>query len=169
MRIFLFLSLIVNSAFAFEAYNFSLIFGSTNLSKVDGEDTYGTGLSLRSELFFDQNYGLVLSAGTYQTESDTLVGKKVTRQYNGLDLQGGVFTYFLTYFRAAVGLAYSKISETHRTSTETFENDYNEIGGFYQIGFKYPLKPMVVGVDYFSQQVGDFSSRGFFLLLGFVF
>lgn len=158
----------INSAFAFEAYNFSAIFGSANLTNPDGEETYGTGFSLRSEWFVDESWGMLVSGGTYSTQSDTLGGSSTEYDYNATFGQAGAFLYFAEYFRVAGGLGLSMIDETKKTDTETLNNSYSNLGPFYQIGFKYPMRPMVIGMDYVWQSYGEFTQKGLFFMFGFI-
>lgn len=149
-------------------YNFSLIFGSANLTNSEDITTYGSGLAIRSELFLEQEWGILLSGGSYHTESDELVDGSNEYTYNTLHAQTGGFLYFADYFRVAAGLSFANISETKRTITDKFSNDFSEIGPFYQIGFKYPLGPMIFGVDFIYQSYKEFTQKGFYFMLGFV-
>lgn len=169
-KVFLLLCFIIISlnANAFESYNFSAIFGSSNLSNPDGEETYGSGFSLRSEWFVDESWGMLISGGSYTTESDTLGGSSTKYNYNAIFAQTGAFLYFADYFRVAGGLGLSQIDETKTINAQTTNNSYSNIGPFYQIGFKYPLRPMVVGMDYIWQSYGDFTQKGLFFMFGFI-
>lgn len=149
-------------------YNFSIVFGSANLSNNEGLQTYGSGISLRSELFLEQNWGILISGGSSHTESDEIIGGGSEYTYDVLNAQAGAFIYFADYFRVAAGLGLANISEVKRTETDKFSTDFSEIGAFYQVGFKYPLRPMVFGVDFIYQNYKDFSQKGFYFMIGFI-
>lgn len=149
-------------------YNFSLIFGSANLTNNKDITTYGSGLSLRSELFLEQDWGILLSGGSYHTESDDIIDGSNEYLYNALHTQAGGFYYFAEYFRVAAGLSLANISETKRTLTNKFTTDFSEIGPFYQVGFKYPFRPIVFGVDFIYQSYKEFTQKGFYFMLGFI-
>ena len=165
----LFLVLSFNTyALEVQDYNFSLIFGTANLTNNEGEQTHGSGLSLRSELFLEQDWGAIISGGSYHTESDMIVNGGSEYTYDTLHAQAGGFLYFADYFRVAAGLGLANISETKRTETEKLSNDFSEIGPFYQVGFKYPYRPMIFGVDFIYQSYKDFAQKGFYFMLGFI-
>lgn len=169
MRILsLFLILISFNSYALEIqeYNFSFMFGSANLSNPDGEQTYGSGATIRAEGFVEQNWGLVGSLGSYYTENDTFDATETDFTYNTIFMEAGAFLYFAEYFRVAGGLGIGSISETKKTPTQKFNNEYTELGPFAQIGFKYPYRSVVFGVDYVYQSYKDFTQRGFFFMLG---
>ena len=169
-KILLLILMVTNiESFAFEKYNFSLIFGTNNLTNDQGEETYGSGLSLRSELFVEDQWGMLLSGGAFQTESDTQMNGGSEFKYNTTYGQAGAFIYFSSYFRLAGGVAMANIDETKRTLTHSTSNQFTELGPFYEIGFKYPLRPVVLGIDYIYQNFGGFTQRGLFFMLGFVF
>jgi hypothetical protein len=157
------------SAIEIQDYTFSLIFGSANLTNQDGEQTHGSGLSMRTELFLEENWGILASGGTYNTASDSFGGEEVDYTYNTIFAQAGGFLYFANYFRVAAGIGMANIEETKKTATEKFNNEYTEIGPFYQVGFKYPYRPLVFGIDYVYQSYKDFTQKGFFFMLGFVY
>lgn len=171
MKIFFILLILLSfKSYALEIqdYNFSLIFGTANLTNNDGEQTHGSGLALRSELFLEQNWGVLISGGTYHTESDTIVNGGSEYTYDTFHAQTGGFLYFADYFRIAAGLGIANISETKRTITEKLSNDFSEIGPFYQVGFKYPVRPMIIGVDFIYQSYKEFTQKGFYFMLGFI-
>ncbi len=149
-------------------YNFFLTFGTANLTNNEGERTHGSGISLRSELFFDDNWGAIISGGSYHTESDVIVDGGSEYTYDVFHTQAGGFLYFADYFRVAAGLSVAKIGETKRTETDELLNDFSELGPFYQVGFKYPYRPMIFGVDFIYQDYKDFTHKGFYFMLGFV-
>lgn len=156
-----------SSVFAFEAYSFGLIFGSTTLKKEGHERTYGSGLTLRLELFEDEDWGYIASAGTNQTEGDELVGTNEPEfKFNSIILNAGAFKYFYEYFRIAGGLTYMKIDEKQATISGTDEFTYNKLGLFSEVGIKYPMQNIVLGINYIYQTADNFEQSGVYLLFG---
>jgi len=163
----LFLFIFSAQAQAFESYNFALIFGTSNLKKSGEEETHGSGLTLRSELFLDEDWGVLVSAGSAQTESDNLVGSNSPEfKYNIIQAEGGAFRYFYDYFRLAGGLVYLNIDEKHNKLIGSDKFQYNEVGFFTEAGIKYPFGNLVLGLDYIYQATDKFKQSGIFLLFG---
>lgn len=168
MKIFilLFLFIIPTVQAEIQNYNFSLIAGTTNLSNKEGEETFGNGLSLRVELFDEEDSGFLISGGAFHTESDTYINGSSEYTYNTTFGQLGKFLYFAQYFRVAAGVALAKVSERKRTPTDVMDHDYSLIGLFGQAGFRYPVGSMILGVDYIYQGYKDFTQKGFYFMFG---
>lgn len=165
--IFLFLLVSFSARASIEAYNFGLIFGTANLKKSGEEQTHGSGLTLRTELFLDEDWGVLVSAGSSQTESDDLVGLNNPEfKYNTLQLGGGIFKYLYEYFRVAGGLVYLNIDEEHNKIGSSDSFKYDELGFFTEAGIKYPVGNIVVGLDYIYQATDKFKQSGIFLIFG---
>lgn len=165
----LFLFIFSFKAYSIESYNFSLIFGSANLTKVGEEQTYGSGLTLRTELFEDLDWGYLITGGVSQTQSDSFGNdsNKTKFEYRSNIVQGGAFLYFAKYFRVAGGLSYFHINEKQTLNTKTDKFEYHKFGPFYEIGGKYNFGNLVLGVDYVAHHVDNFKQSGLYLLVGF--
>jgi len=160
------ISLFSFNAFSIESYNFSLIFGTSNLHKMGEEQTHGSGITLRSELFEDEYWGYLATAGVSQTESDTMISGSNEFVYNSKILQAGSFYYFAKYFRVAGGISYFHIDEEQSTSFGNDNFKYHKFGPFIEVGAKYDFGNFAFGIDYIAHYVDNFKQSGIFLLIG---
>lgn len=160
----------INNAFSFESYKVSFIFGSSNLQKMGEQQTYGSGLILRTELYEDEDWGYLVNAGVSKTESDEMIGGKNEFIYNSKTLQTGGFLSFANFFRVAAGISYFNIDEEHTTMTNGSKKfQHNIFGPFYEIGIIKNFNNFEVGIDYVAHFVDDFKQNGLYFFVGIGF
>lgn len=173
MKIALLLLLSLN-AYAFKAVNFSARFGS---AQVDSEDatSSGTGFMIQSELFIENNWGVIATYGYTDTESDdevaTLSGNlRSELSIQNSYLQGGVFYYILPGLRAAAGLSYHSIDvEINEVNRETDESSENYLGYFASIGYAHAFSSIILGAEYNMIKFDEYDQSGLFLIVGLLF
>ena len=154
------------NAFSQDRYNFTLIFGTSNLHKMGEEQTHGTGFTVRAELFQDEDWGYLATAGVSQTESDTIIDGANEFVYNSKIIQAGSFLYFAKYFRVAGGLSYFYIDEEQTTLSGNDNFKYHKFGPFVELGARHDFGNFAFGIDFISHYIDNFKQSGVFLLLG---
>jgi len=171
---FLFLIFLSLNAFAFEAINLSVRFGTAIVDKDDVQTT-GSGFLFQSELFVTNEYGVVAGFGSSSTESDdtvnTLGGSEkselvIENQY----LQLGGFYYLFPGFRVSSGLSYHMLEvEENAAGVASDKMDENVMGLFFSTGYAHNFGPILLGAEYTYTTFGDYNQSGLFLILGLLF
>jgi hypothetical protein len=160
-------------AFAVEGVNFTGRFGTANISSDDATSS-GFGLSLESEIYLTENYGLLAAYGYSDTASDSEVIANTGRKESELILtnsylQTGAFYYLFPGLRATAGVSFHSVSgEFNQTGEETEDIDDNFTGVFYSIGYSHRFSGIVLGAEYTQMIFDEYNQSGLFFMLGFL-
>ncbi len=169
----LFIISLSGSVGAIESINYTLRFGTDNISK-DGLDTTGSGFSLQAEAFLEPNYGLIGTYGQSSTESDqnVLTGSGSIKPELSIEnhyLQFGGFYYLFDGFRLATGLSLHRLDlESHSTALSEKRSD-NSNGYFANIAYSYRFKKLLLGAEYSITNFAEYSQSGVALIIGLYF
>lgn len=174
MKIILFFSFLSISAMSFEAVNFSARFGNAFVNSEDVE-TEGTGFTIQSELFLNNQFGVIAAYGNTSTESDTQVNTAGSTRKSELILensylQAGLFYYILPGLRAAGGLSFHSLDiEANESGANTEKDSENHTGFFASLGYAHAFGPVILGAEYSVIKFDEYDQSGLFLIIGLLF
>lgn len=161
-------------AYSFEAINFSARFGNAFVNS-EVVDTEGTGFTIQSELFIDNQFGVIAAYGNTSTESDSQVNIAGGSRRSELSLensymQAGLFYYVLPGLRAAAGLSFHSLDiEENRAGASTDDSSENFTGYFASLGYAHAFGPIILGAEYSMIKFDEYDQSGLFLIIGLLF
>lgn len=171
MKPLLFIILLSTHIFAIEAVNFSARFGGAFVDSEDVE-TEGTGFTIQSELFLNNQYGILLAYGNTSTVSDSEVNILGGARRSELSLensyfQSGLFYYVLPGLRASVGLTFHSVDiEENTAGAATNESSENFTGFYGSLGYAHAFGPIILGAEYSMIRFDEYDQSGLFLIIG---
>jgi len=166
--------LITGSVGAVEAVNYTIRFGSDNISK-DGVNSSGSGLSLQAEVYLTKEYGVLATYGQSSTESNESVltpsgqfepSLSIENQY----IQAGGFYYVFEGLRLAAGLSLHNIDVTENVAPSTYETRSESFNGvFANIAYSYRFQKLLLGAEYSIIRFDEYGQSGLALIIGLYF